>query len=224
MSDPIVRLQHIKAFLFDVDGTLVDSGNAHVFSLRAALTEMRLEMEVADQDILSVIGSPIESIYGELVNVPERRREFVDVFRRKMYFEGGLDLLRSFPKVSEALLRLKTAGRSLAITTNKRQEGTLAFLRQVDIRSQLFDCIMTADLVRRGKPSPDLILSTLDRLSARPDDAVLVGDTPDDFEAASSAGIMSIGVECGYGRNLKGACLVVPSVSSIPDLIYDLSE
>lgn len=86
-----IAISQIKAILFDVDGTLVDTGKAHIHSIRGAFSELGIAKKLTDKEILDVIGSPIEEIFNKLVGIEEFKQNFVQTFRKKMYEEGGID-------------------------------------------------------------------------------------------------------------------------------------
>lgn len=212
-------LSQIKAVLFDVDGVLVDSGDAHIYSIRAALSEMGINEQLTDCQIKETIGNPIENIFKRLVAIDEIEEDFRRTFRRKMYEDGGIEYLKPYPGVKETLRQLHAMRIRTAIVTNKRRSTTKIFLKKVDIETSMFEFVITGEDVKRYKPAPDAVLLALKKLGLRPLNVALVGDTILDIEAANNAGITSIAVECGFGKDLQSADLVIQSVKDLAGLL-----
>jgi pyrophosphatase PpaX len=178
--------------LFDLDGTLIDSGAMILASFRHA-TRTVLERDVADEVLLAHVGG--SSLHDQMrVLDPDRVEELVHCYRE--HNETLHNGLCCFPGIVDVVETLHADGRHLGIVTAKRRPTVdLAFAR-VPL-AQYFDTVVTSEQTERHKPHPEPILLALDRLGANAADAVYVGDSPVDMGAARAASVRAIGVSWG---------------------------
>jgi pyrophosphatase PpaX len=174
--------------LFDLDGTVIDSGAIILASMRHAAKEV-LGAEFPDEELMAAVGGPgLEEQMHALA--PDKVAELVDVYRA--HNEPLHDELVCCVGMDDVLVRLKDEGRRLGIVTAKRRQTVdLAFAR-IPIE-HLFETVVGGDETARHKPDPEPLLLALDRMSARPGDAAYVGD----IQAAKAAGLFSVGVTWG---------------------------
>lgn len=178
--------------LFDLDGTLVDSGPIILASYKHA-TRTVLDIDVPDAQLMALVGGP--GLAEQMRRFSEERaEELVRVYRA--HNEPLHDGLVSFPGVEDALHRLKEEGRRLGVVTAKRRPTVELAFRAVPIGG-LFDVIVGSEDTERHKPDPDPILHALELLGARPEDAAYIGDSPYDIAAAHAAGVHAIWVSWG---------------------------
>jgi pyrophosphatase PpaX len=178
--------------LFDLDGTVIDSGAIILASMRHAAKEV-LGTEVPDEELMAAVGGPgLEAQMHALA--PERVEELVSVYRA--HNEPLHDGLACCAGIDDVLVRLKDEGRRLGIVTAKRRKTVELAFAQVPI-AHLFDTVVGGDETERHKPDPEPLLLALERLGARADDAAYVGDAPFDIKAAKTAGLFSVGVTWG---------------------------
>jgi pyrophosphatase PpaX len=178
--------------LFDLDGTVIDSGAIILASMRHAAKEV-LGLEVPDEQLMAAVGGPgLEAQMHALS--PERVDELVTVYRA--HNEPLHDELVCCAGMDDVLVQLKDEGRRLGIVTAKRRQTVeLAFAR-IPIE-HLFETVVGGDETKKHKPDPEPLLLALDRLGVSPRDAVYVGDAPFDVQAAKAAGLYSVGVTWG---------------------------
>jgi pyrophosphatase PpaX len=178
--------------LFDLDGTVIDSGAIILASMRHAAKEV-LGTEVPDEDLMAAVGGPgLEAQMHALA--PDRVDELVSVYRA--HNEPLHEELVCCAGMEDVLVRLKDEGRRLGIVTAKRRQTVeLAFAR-LPIE-HLFDTVVGGDETERHKPDPAPLLLALERLGAKPDEAAYVGDAPFDVKAAKAAGLYSVAVTWG---------------------------
>jgi pyrophosphatase PpaX len=199
--------------LFDLDGTVIDSGAIILASMRHAAREV-LGVEVPDEQLMAAVGGPGLEAQMQALS-PDRADELVTVYRA--HNEPLHDELICCAGMDEVLVQLKDEGRRLGIVTAKRRQTVeLAFAR-IPIE-HLFETVVGGDETKKHKPDPEPLLLALERLGAAPDDAVYVGDAPFDVKAAKAAGLYSVGVSWGgiHGRERLEA--------EEPDALVDTTE
>src|SRR2546423_5932535 len=178
--------------LFDLDGTVIDSGAIVLASMRHAAKEV-LGAEPPDDELMAAVGGPgLEEQMHALA--PDRVNELVDVYRA--HNEPLHDGLVCCAGIDGVLVRLKEEGRRLGIVTAKRRQTVELAFAQVPL-GHLFETIVGGDETDRHKPDPAPLLLALERLGARPNGTAYVGDAPFDVQAAKAAGLYSIAVTWG---------------------------
>jgi len=178
--------------LFDLDGTLIDSGEMILASFRHA-TRTVLGRDVPDQELMAAVGGP--GLLEQMRMLDAARVE--DLVR--IYREHNEPLhadLQACPGIADLLARLRGEGRRLGIVTAKRR-ATVQLAFDVCPLGRYFDAVVGSDDTERHKPHPQPIVAALERLEARPEDAAYVGDAPFDVQAAKAAGVFAIAV--GWG-------------------------
>jgi pyrophosphatase PpaX len=178
--------------LFDLDGTVIDSGAIILASMRHAAKEV-LGAEPPDEELMAAVGGPgLEAQMQALA--PDRVDELVTVYRahNEPLHEG----LVCCTGIDDVLVRLKDEGRRLGIVTAKRRKTVELAFAQVPL-AHLFETVVGGDETERHKPDPAPLLLALERLNADPAEAAYVGDAPFDVQAAKTAGLFSVGVTWG---------------------------
>jgi pyrophosphatase PpaX len=175
--------------LFDLDGTLIDSGEMILSSFRHA-TRTVLAREIPDAELAALVGG--SSIYEQMRTLdPSRVQELVRVYREH---NGPLhDDLEAFAGVEDLLARLRREGRRLGVVTAKRRKTVDLAFAVLPIE-HFFDAVVTSEDTAFHKPRPEPVLAALERLDARPDEAAFVGDSPYDVGAGNAAGVFTVGV------------------------------
>jgi len=178
--------------LFDLDGTVVDSGAIILASMRHAMREV-LGSEHTDEELMQAVGGPgLEAQMA--VFAPDRIDELVRVYRA--HNEPLHDELEACIGMEDVLVRLHAEGRRLGIVTAKRRSTVeLAFAR-VPL-SHLFETVVGGDETERHKPDPEPLLLAAERMGADPAQTAYVGDSPFDVGAAKAAGMYAIAVTWG---------------------------
>ena len=187
-----IALVRHDPILFDLDGTVVDSGAIILASLRHA-TQTVLGETIPDERLLATVGG--SGLASQMRDFdPERVDELVRVYtehNKPLHAElaacdGMLDLLQD----------LKGDGRSLGIVTAKRRATVELAFETVPI-ARLFDVVVAGDETERQKPHPEPLLRALAQLGAEPRAAAYVGDSPFDMQAAKAGGLAAIAVTWG---------------------------
>ena len=186
-----------KAVIFDVDGTLVDSVDLHARAWQEAFR--RFGREVAFQEVRRQIGKGGDQLMPVFFSREELERigEELEEYRGDLYKREYLPRVRAFPRVRELFERVIEDGHRIALASSAKEEELAAYKKIADIED-LVDEETSADDAEKSKPHPDIFEAALERLgdvNAR--DAIVVGDTPYDAEAAGKLGLTTIGVLCG---------------------------
>ena len=190
-----MSVPRFPAYLFDVDGTLVDSATDICGAIQAVLRTTR-QSSVTDDFLRGYIGRHLYDLFGDLL--PEYTREQMDQMLadyRKIYLARNHTLTRAYPGIADALATLP--GRKSTATT-KGTPTTRAVLEQFGLLPY-FDHVQGTDGFP-AKPEPNVILASLDVFGVKAEDCLFVGDSPTDMEAGRRAGVKTCAVLWGYGN------------------------
>ena len=183
-----------KAVLWDLDGTLLDSRRSIRETMNTVLAERSLP-GFSQEELGRLIGHPLRDILatktGDKAAVEAMTHRY-----RTAYNESGWVTVRVVPGLEDLLRDLRGRGIRNAVVTSKGQQETEILLSDLGI-SHLFDGVVGDDDVRPLKPDPAPVREGLRLAGARPDDAVMVGDTTFDAGAAKGAGVRFVGVLWG---------------------------
>jgi pyrophosphatase PpaX len=206
-----------RVVLFDLDGTVVDSGGIILASMRHA-TQTVLGREFSDDQLLANVGGPGLEAQMEALG-PGRTAELVRVYRE--HNEPLHETLEEFTGVEATLAALKARGHQLGIVTAKRRATVeLAFARLP--LAHLFETVVGGDETESHKPDPAPLLLALERLGARASEAAYVGDSPYDMQAARAGGLYAVGVTWGgiHDRAALGdAHVIVDRAEELLDVV-----
>ena len=199
--------------LFDLDGTVVDSGAIILASMRHATREV-LGREYSDEELLRTVGGPGLEAQMQTID-PERADELVDVYRaHNLPLHDGLEACVG---MEDVLVRLHDEGRRLGVVTAKRRDTAELAFATVPL-GHLFEVIVGGDETERHKPDPEPLLLGAERLGADPAQTAYVGDSPFDVLAAKAAGMYAVAVTWGriHDRSKLEA--------AAPDVIVETAE
>ncbi len=187
----------IEAFIFDVDGTLLDSNDFHAEAWKKAFAEFGYEFPF--EKIRPQIGKGADTLLPELLteNEIEKYGDKIAERRGEIFKDEYLDLVKPFPKVRELFEKIKSNGGRIALASSANEDEVEAYKKIANIED-LVEKETSADDAEKSKPAPDIFEAAL-KLLGNPalEKVVVIGDTPYDAEAARKAGIKSIGVLCG---------------------------
>ncbi|MCO6419507.1 HAD family hydrolase [Siccirubricoccus sp. KC 17139] len=187
----------VKAVIFDVDGTLVDTNDLHAASW--AETFRRFGHEVAPEAVRGQIGKGSDQLMPVFLprDVVEQRGEEIADARTALFLQDYVGRARAFPGVRPLFQRLREAGQRIVLASSAKGEE-LARYRELLGVDDLIDEATTSDDAESSKPAPDIFQVALRQLAPlKAAEAVVVGDTPYDAEAAGKAGLRTIGLLCG---------------------------
>ncbi len=202
-------MARIRAVLFDIDGTLLDSNDAHA---HAWLDTLRGHgRNVPYELVRSKIGMSGEKILADVAGVEPGSVEARAIQeRRTMVFKANyLPDLGPFHGARVLVDRLRSRGLCCVAVTSSTAEEALDLLRAAGV-ADLMELVISADDVDHGKPDPDLVTTALDRIGVTPAEALMIGDTPYDIKAGARAGVPVIALRCGgwSDNDLRGAIAI----------------
>ena len=204
-TTPVSRFRGV---LLDIDGTLVDSNDAHADAWVRALREHG--HDVSFEKIRPLIGMGGDNLLPTAVDVDKESEEGKKISeRRGEIFRELLPTIRPFSGTRELISFLLKRGFQVVVATSAPDEEVDPLLEVAEVRD-LIRHQATADDAEESKPDPDIIHAALQRLGLPPEEAVLLGDTRFDIEAASKAGVGTIALRCGGAteEELAGALAI----------------
>lgn len=185
-----------KAAIFDLDGALLDSVDLHALAWQEAL--VRFGHDVSFEKVRVQIGKGGDKLIPVFLSVDEQRDhgKELEEWRGERFKSEYLPLVRPFSAVPNLLRRVRDAGVRIAVASSAKKDEVDEYLdiaRVVD----LVDLTTSSDDVDESKPAPDIFNIVLKKLEIDGADAVAIGDTPYDAEAAGKAGVRTVGMLCG---------------------------
>lgn len=201
-----------KAVLFDVDGTLIDTVDLHArawvetfqhFGVDTTFEDMRLQIGKGGDQLLQGLLPPA---------MIEAREHEIQEFRTALYKREYLSQARAFPGVRALFEQIRARGQRIVLASSGKADEVEAYKEIAGI-ADLIDDATSSDDAERSKPFPDIFQAAFSKLGlASPSEAMVVGDTPYDAEAARQAGLATVGVLCGgFAQEALGAagCVAV---------------
>jgi phosphoglycolate phosphatase len=192
----------IRALIFDLDGTLIDSKQDLVLSVNATLRAIGREELPADR-VASYVGSGAPVLIGKALGGSPDSKELQRALRYFLshYEQHKLDNTRAYPGVREALVRLN--GTPMAVLTNKPANISVRILEGLGL-AQFFQVIYGGNSFATKKPDPLGANTVLSDLQAAASEAAMVGDSEVDVQTARNAGMISAIVNFGFGIHDRG--------------------
>lgn len=191
--------------LFDLDGTLTDSGPGISGSARYALEKMG--RPVPPQAVLnSFVGPPLSRQFPDVCGFNEEETAIAIEHFRVYFAERGIHQNEVYPGIKDMLARLVAAGRRLHLATTKPLHLAQQVLNNFDL-TQYFTCMAGTPPEHGGRDKPEIVREVLENAQVNPQNAVMVGDRLYDVEGAHENALPCIGVLYGYGgrEELSGA-------------------
>lgn len=187
----------IKAVIFDIDGTLVDSVDLHARAWQE--TFRHFGREIPYEQVRHQIGKggdqlmPVFFSKEELAELGDK----MEKYRGELFKREYLPRVSAFPRVRELFQKLKSEGFRLALASSAKEDELAAYKKLTRIED-LVEEETSADDADKSKPHPDIFEAVLERLGdIKPTEAVVVGDTPYDAQAAGKLSLKTLGVLSG---------------------------
>jgi HAD superfamily hydrolase (TIGR01549 family) len=189
----------MKAVIFDMDGTLIDSVDFHAEAWLRAFHHFG-KVDIQYDEVRSQIGKGGDQLLPVFLSKQEIEGigEQLEKYRSELFRREYRDRVRAFPRVRALFERLKQDGYRLALASSSSKEDLEVYKRVANI-GDLLEADTSADDAERSKPHPDIFAAALEHLgNVEPNEAIVVGDTPYDAQAARKLGVQRIiGVLCG---------------------------
>jgi len=199
----------IRGVLLDVDGTLVDSNDAHAHAWVKAFAEHGVN--VAFEDVRPLIGMGGDKVLDRLAGLPEDdpKAKRISTRRREIFQEQFLPSLKPFPRARELLSAMRARGLRLVAASSAKKDELKGLLAVVGAEDLLQDQTSSDD-AEQSKPDPDIVAAALEKIGLPATEEDMLGDTPYDVEAAGRAKVATIALLCGGWRreDLAGALAV----------------
>ena len=189
-------MSHVTAFIFDIDGTLVDSNDLHLQSWDIAFRHFGKSIPV--EALRQAIGKGSDQYLPEFLTADEIARfgKDLDDYRSEVFRKEFMPKVKPFPKVKELFERITKDSKRIFLATSGKQKDTEHYIKLLEIGKFIEGCV-SGDEAGRSKPAPALFLECIDKFKLVRNETIVIGDTRWDVEASSSAGLRMIGVTCG---------------------------
>ncbi|MEA2826237.1 MAG: hypothetical protein QOG43_676 [Actinomycetota bacterium] len=205
--------------IFDVDGTLADTNYLHVVAWARAFRDAGEDVAMAD--IHRRIGMGSELLVEELLGHADSGA--VDGHAR--HFQKLMPEIRAFPGAGDLLAEVHRRGAIVALASSADEEQLDAMLEAIAAPDGTIDHVVGADDVEQSKPEPDVFQAALAATGLDPGDAVVVGDTVWDIEAAAKVGLKVVGVVTGgIGRRDLEAAGAIAVYDNVAHLLEELDR
>ncbi len=209
--------------VLDIDGTLVDTNYQHALAWFRAFRAHGIVLELwrihrhigmgGDQLVAAITDESTEDELGDRIRDAESRH-YLELIEEVEPMDGSRELIED----------LKRRGHKVVLASSAKQDEVDHYLDQLDAR-ELADAWTTSADVEATKPQPDLIQTALERIGGEPQEAVMVGDTPWDVEAASRAGVGTVAVRTGgFGADELREAGAIAIFESVQELRERLDE
>jgi beta-phosphoglucomutase len=209
----------LKAVIWDLDGTLIDSSDSHWIAWRETFADEG--REITHEAFVADFGKRNDEIlrhhFGELPAAEIERIALAKETRYRSLVRAGRVVV--LPGAVEWLERLRTDGWRQALATSAPPGNIEAIFDVLDIE-RFLDIVVSSEEVARGKPDPDVFLAAAERLAVPPSRCIVVEDAPAGVEAGKRAGMRTIGVLSTHGG--LDADVVVRSLDELPADAFDL--
>lgn len=200
-----------QAAIFDIDGTLIDSVDLHASAWQDAFA--KFGHDVTFEQARGQIGKGGDQLIPVFLSEAEQadHGEAMEEWRGKHFKSRYLPMVRPFSAVPDLLRRVRESGLKVAVASSAKQDELTVYLDIAGIKD-LVDVTTSSEDAEQSKPAPDIFQVALKKLGIAAQDAVAIGDTPYDAQAAGKAGMRTIGVLCGGFTEAslrEGGCVAV---------------
>jgi phosphoglycolate phosphatase len=207
----------VRGFLFDLDGTLIDSKMDLVNSVNAMLRETK-RPEQPSELIASFVGHGAPQLISSVLGPDsgeEQRTQALTIFLAH-YEQQKLNQTRLYPGVVEGLHLL--ANYPMAVLSNKPAQMSVEIIEGLNLATY-FRGVYGGDSFQKKKPDPVGALTILQQLGVAPAEAAMVGDSDVDFQTARNVGMFAVGVTYGFGQHNKQLCPADLYVDNLTELL-----
>ncbi|HBV96021.1 MAG: haloacid dehalogenase [Peptococcaceae bacterium BICA1-7] len=211
----------VETFLFDLDGTLINSIPLITGTFKKVFEHFGLPWK--NGEVLKTIGIPLREVAQ--IYLPGRAEEFIEKYT---LFQGEkhADYVKLYPGSLKMLAAIKSGSSRTGVVTSKRRAPALADMEITGLKSYI-DVAVTVEDVVMPKPHPEPVIEALNLLRAKPEKAVFIGDSWYDIMAGKQAGVLTVGVTWGMASREelleRGPDFIVDSCDELEKLILSLA-
>lgn len=206
----------LRGVIFDIDGTLVDSNDAHALAWVDGFAEAGYD--VPFDVVRPLIGMGGDKLLPKTIGVKHdsKQGKALSARRSEIFREKYLPGLRALPGSRRLVERIRSDGLKPVVATSAKDEELKGLLTAAEV-ADLMEEKATASDARRSKPDPDIVIAAIERAEIEAQDLVMIGDTPYDVEAATRAGVRIIGFRSGgwTDAELAGAAEIYDGPSDL---------
>jgi phosphoglycolate phosphatase-like HAD superfamily hydrolase len=186
----------IQAVIFDIDGTLIDSVDLHALAWHEAFAHFG--HDVSFEEARSQIGKGGDNLLPVFLSETDRQDhgEALEAWRGEHFKTHYLSMVRPFAAVPELFHKLVNAGVRLAVGSSAKKDELDIYLDLAGVKNMV-DVKVSSEDVDRSKPAPDVFEVTLEKLQVDATEAIVIGDSPYDAQAAEKSGLRTIGFLSG---------------------------
>ena len=210
---------HYKYIFFDLDGTVLDT-NELILSSFQHIFQTELQLHLPDEVFLQYFGEPLATTmerYARSKAHAEELREHYLAYSRARHD----DMVRVFDGIPECLSSLNNMGAILALVTSKTRASAIHGLQRFDL-DKYFHSFVAAEDTKGHKPGPEPVLKALALTGGKPEEAIMVGDSRYDIEAAQNAGVDTILVDWSLAQSAQGHSIPANYFVTKPSEILDI--
>jgi phosphoglycolate phosphatase len=208
------RFADADPILFDLDGTLTESGPGIISSVRYALATMGGPV-LDDEQVRLFIGPPLLDSFRDVCGFDPAEVDVAIAAYREYYATDGQYENSVYDGIPELLTSLREAGRTLAVATSKAEVFAASILDHFAL-TEFFTTVVGSELDGRRTAKSEIITEALTRLDRPPSGTVMIGDRSHDVRGAVAVGVGSIGVLWGYGDDLELTAAGADSLAATP--------
>ena len=186
----------LTTFLFDLDGTIIDSIELILRSYRHTMELHRCNEPMPPDDMwIKGLGTPLWTQFGQITEDKAEIEAMVQTYRTYNLTHHDA-LVKPYEGVVDEIRRIKQAGKRLGVVTSKLRDGAMRGIR-ISGLDDVFDIIVGCDDVKNFKPHPEPVLKAVDELGVAKESTVFVGDSRHDMECGRAAGVKTAAVLWG---------------------------
>ena len=213
--------QAVRGIILDMDGTLVDTNEAHAQTWVDALKSFGYEVTL--DVIRPLIGQGGDKLIPRLTGETKDSEigKKLAAHRSELFEQRYLESVEAFPETRELVARLRDLGLKVVVASSSRRDHLDRLIEAAAI-GDLIDSATSASDVDESKPDPDVIEAALAKLGLAPEQVMMIGDTPYDIEAAARVGVRTLALRCG-GWQDEGLTGAVAVYADPADLLANLN-
>jgi haloacid dehalogenase superfamily, subfamily IA, variant 3 with third motif having DD or ED/haloacid dehalogenase superfamily, subfamily IA, variant 1 with third motif having Dx(3-4)D or Dx(3-4)E len=192
-------MRHLELYIFDLDGTLLDSGKDIALAANYAFEKLNLKT-FSEEEIISKVGYGAKKLIEDLI--PEYPQEIKDKaleYFKEFYYSNPVIYSKLYDGAEETLKKLKELSKKVAVVTNKYEALSTEILKKLNVIDYI-DLVVGADTTSEKKPHPLPVFYTLEKLKSDKDKSIIIGDSETDVLTGKNAGIKTALVLQGYGN------------------------